>query len=132
MSEACDVATDEGDERNRRRECERGAGPPARQQLVSVLVQAPGAVAEARLLEPGRQLGHRPGREQQVVGAPQALPLLGGHVLADQFVEVGLAGQFSSSSASASLLSALRVRVLTVPSGMFRKSAISDCESPLQ
>ena len=72
------------------------------------------------------------GGDQELVGAAQARPLLGRQIGPDELVEIGLASHSSSSSASASRLSALRVRVLTVPSGMFRNSAISDCESPLQ
>ena len=81
-----------------------------------------------------RQLWRRPGRDQQVVHALQARGLLGAEVVAAGELVEGraVAHPSSSSSSTARRPSAARVRVLTVPSGMFRNSAISDCESPLQ
>ncbi len=52
-------------------------------------------------------------------------------VVADELAEVRTAHD-SSSSRSARRASALRVRVLTVPSGMLRNSATSLCDSPPQ
>ena len=77
------------------------------------------------------RLGGRPGRDEQVVDALQPRVLRWVEVAADEIVELGR-HRSSSSSASASRESALRVRVLTVPSGISRRSAISLCESPLQ
>ena len=66
-----------------------------------------------------------------VVHAPQPLALRGIFDVADEVVEA-VAHRSSSSSRSARRASALRVRVLTVPSGTFRNAEISLCESPPQ
>src|SRR5919108_349950 len=80
-----------------------------------------------------RQLGRRTGLQQQLVHPAQPLPLLRAHLLADQIVELRRPRHASSpSSRSASRASALRVRVLTVPSGMFRYPATSLCDISLQ
>jgi hypothetical protein len=93
----------------------------------------PITVAGRRLLERGRQLGGRPGRNQHLVDLPQSLELLGRSLLADQVFELGRVRHLNSSSSwSASRASALRVRVFTVPSGIPTSSAISLCESSLQ
>ena len=77
----------------------------------------------------GGSSGSGPGREEQVVRRfePVALGIVG----VDDLVEGWAAlAHRSSSSASASRASPLRVRVLTVPSGIERKVATSLCESP--
>ena len=89
------------------------------------------ATSAGRLGDPRRELGRRPGREQQVVRAPELLELLLAAVVADEIDEVGPAHN-SPSSSSARRRRPLRVRVFTVPSGIDRKSAISLCERPLQ
>src|SRR5207237_6661746 len=72
--------------------------------------------------------------DEQVVHAPKPFGLPRRGILADELAEVGFARHESSppSSRSASRDSALRVRVLTVPSGSPSRSAISLCDSPLQ
>src|SRR5439155_20785607 len=82
-------------------------------------------------LERRGQLWRRSGFHEQLVSAPEPLALLRRDVLADELVEVRRASHRSSpSSRSASRPSPARVRVLTVPSGMPRKSATSLCDSP--
>src|SRR5262245_38796007 len=77
-------------------------------------------------LELGRELRRGPCLDQQVVGTAEAFPLLCRHVRADELVEVRWTAHCSSPSRrSARRLRPDRVRVLTVPSGMFRKSATS-------
>ena len=71
-------------------------------------------------------------RAEQLVRALESLALVRREV-ADEVVEVGAAQRTSSPSRmSARRPRALRVRVFTVPSGTFRNSATSLCESPLQ
>ena len=77
--------------------------------------------AARRCRDAARKLRRRPGRDQELVDAkqPLALPAPAGSSLPDELVEAGPVGHRSSpSSASASRASALRVRVLTVPSGI--------------
>ena len=76
-------------------------------------------------------LRRRIDREQQLVHAAEPLPLALVVDVADELVEAVAHGS-SSSSRSASRASALRVRVLTVPSGTCRNAEISLCESPPQ
>ena len=84
------------------------------------------------MLETGRQLGRRPRDEKRLVRGEQVLALPGGNVGADQVVELGSGHRVSPSSSVASLARPLRVRVLTVPSGMPRYPATSLWESPPQ
>jgi hypothetical protein len=88
--------------------------------------------AHAWLLERGWELGRRTGGDEEVVHAVQALALGRRHVLADELAEVRAAHPSSPSRRSASRPRPLRVRVFTVPSGTFRKSATSLCDMPPQ
>src|SRR5262245_54477048 len=77
-------------------------------------------------LELGRELRRGTGLDQQVVHAAETFPFLSRHVCAEELVEVRCTAHCSSpSSTSASRPRPDRVRVLTVPSGMFRNSATS-------
>src|SRR5205807_4833911 len=84
--------------------------------------------------ERGRERRRRAGLDEKIVDTLEPCALLGRHVGAEELVELGRTGHDASSFSrtSARRASALRVLVLTVPSGMFRKSAISLCERPLQ
>ena len=110
-------AESERRDRERRGEREQRAATPTRAQR-----------AASRRLE---RLGRRAGGDEQVVHALEPRPLARLEVGADELVEVG-PHRSSSSSASASRASALRVRVFTVPSGIPSRSAISLWESPRQ
>src|SRR5919199_1259346 len=94
--------------------------------------EAHGRARLGRRGEGRRQLGRRAGRDEEVVDAPEPLALGGGHVLADQVLEVGTRAHRSSSRRSASRRRPLRVRVFTVPSGTFRYSDTSLWDSPPQ
>ena len=84
-------------------------------------------------LELWRQLGRGAGGHQQVVHAVQPLALDGLEVGLDEILEIGRARHSTSPSRmTASRDSALRVRVFTVPSGMWRYSATSLWDIPLQ
>src|SRR5207248_8965770 len=86
--------------------------------------------AARELREPGRQLRWRPRLDEQLVHAAQLLLLLGIEALEiDQFVE---RRHSSPSRMCASRWRPLRVRVLTVPSGIPSVSATSLCERPRQ
>src|SRR5207248_9617492 len=105
---------------------ERGLEPASRPQPPHVLP------LPRRLRERGRELGRRPGGDEQLVHPPQALGLLALHLVADEVAKVPGRHSSSSSSRSASRARPPRVRVLTVPSGIPSRSAISLCDSSLQ
>ena len=110
-------------------ESQRPAGKPRQQRLLLLAA----ALATAAVL--GFVLGQSSGPSSssasiEPVRAQQARALLVRHLLADEIVEVRCPRHCNSpSSMSARRLRPARVRVLTVPSGMPRKSAISLCES---
>src|SRR4029079_12052762 len=126
---AGDIAAEESDQRDRGCERQRGAdSPPGEQDRIRDRF-----VLGRNLLQLRRELGRRACGDQHVVDALQARPLIGRQVVPDQVSKFRwLAHESSPSNASASLERALRVRVLTVPSGIPTKSAISLCESPPQ
>src|SRR5207237_2510228 len=79
------------------------------------------------------QLGRRACPEEEVVDALEALALASVETFAaDQVFEVGPGHASSPSRRSASRARPLRVRVLTVPSGISRNWATSLWERPLQ
>ena len=125
---AGDEAAEEGRDADGCRDGQHEAGPAPWEELDVLLARI-----EVGLDERGRQLGRGPRGEQELVDALEPRTLLVGEV-ADELAEVGgLVGHPSSSSSwSARWASAARVRVFTVPSGIPRYSATSDCESPLQ
>ena len=121
-----EVAEREGRDHERGGEHETGSKPVTRK-----LDQA--ALRPRRLGELLGELGRRAGGDEQVVDALQAFPLRGREVVSDEVAEVRWpAHESSPSRTSAKRDSALRVRVLTVPSGMSRNSAISLWERPPQ
>ena len=120
-------APEEREQRDRRCEREQRAGAAARQLDRNLLL------GRVRLGQRGRELGRWAGLDQQLVHALEPRALLGREVLAHELAEVGLSRHSSSPSRrSAMRASAARVRVLTVPSGIPRYSATSDCERPPQ
>ena len=124
-----EVAAAEGDQRERRRDhrCERPAALREQRELQDLGL---GGLSRGRL-ERRRQVGRRAGLDQQVVRATQPRLLLGRQAArVDEVVEVGHSS--SSPRTSESRVSAARVRVFTVPSGMPRNSATSLWLSPLQ
>ena len=108
-------AEERQDERDERRREEHDASPdPVRALRERHRERRPG-------LELRRELRWRACGHQQLVHAPQALALVRAHLGADQRLEFRRPAHASSpSSTSASRARPLRVRVLTVPSGMFR------------
>ena len=112
---AAEEPSSEGGGRDRGGEEEHRATPPAREETHR-------AADARRPLERGRELGRRPGGDEEVVDAAQALALVPRQILAEELVEVGRAARHSSSPSrrSARRWRPLRVRVFTVPSGTFR------------
>src|SRR5205085_10159803 len=87
------------------------------------------------LFELGGELGRRAGLDEEVVDPLQPVALGGRNLAAEELIEVGdlrPAHLNSPSRASARRPSPARVRVLTVPSGIPRKSATSRCDRPPQ
>ena len=91
----------------------------------------PPARRDSRLLRPrrGRRLRRRVDREQQLVHAAEPLPLAVGRRSRRRARRSGRSCQLVLEQIG-ERASALRVRVLTVPSGRWRNSEISLCEKP--
>ena len=106
----------EGGDCERCGEREQRAASPARSELHG-------------LVEP--RLGRRASRDEELVHTLEARALDRLEIRTDERVEVGR-HRTSSSRASARRARALLVRVLTVPRGMWSRSATSLCESPPQ
>src|SRR5438067_3939905 len=79
-----------------------------------------------------RELRGRARGDEQAMHLLEPLALAGREILVHHVLEPWIHANSSPSSTPASRVRALRVRVLTVPSGIARYSATSLCDMPLQ